>query len=120
MLCVTDADVRTALADVTAGRSIGGRPVQVTQVALKPVPRQCAMLYTSGLATRDIAPLVDGLAGASVLSVGDSSEFTRRGGVIHLYLEDGHMRFAVNVAAAEKARLRISAKLLNLARIVEP
>ena len=60
------------------------------------------------------------LAGASVLSVGDSSEFTRRGGVIHLYLEDGHMRFAVNVAAAEKARLRISAKLLNLARIVEP
>ena len=34
-----------------------------------------------------------------------------------LYLEDGRMRFAINVDAAERAGLRLSSRLLGLARI---
>jgi hypothetical protein len=41
------------------------------------------------------------------------------GGVAQLVLENGRMRFVVNVDAARRANLKISSKLLNLARIVK-
>lgn len=39
--------------------------------------------------------------------------------MIGLFVEEGRMRFAINIQAAERGRLRLSAKLLNLARIVK-
>ena len=41
------------------------------------------------------------------------------GGVAQLMLDSGRMRFAFNVDAAQRARLKISSKLLSLARIVK-
>jgi hypothetical protein len=38
--------------------------------------------------------------------------------VIQFFLEDNRLRFAVNVDAAQRARLKVSSKLLALARIV--
>jgi hypothetical protein len=36
-----------------------------------------------------------------------------------LFVENGKMRFALNPAAAQRARLRISSKLLALAKVVK-
>ncbi len=53
-----------------------------------------------------------------VLTVGDIENFTKAGGVIAFTLEDNRVRFAINVDAAQRAGLKISSKLLSLARIV--
>jgi YfiR/HmsC-like len=42
-------------------------------------------------------------------------DFTRRGGMIQLVLQDRHVRFEVNLAAAEHAGLTLSSQLLKLA-----
>ena len=47
------------------------------------------------------------LKGAPVLSVGDGEKFAELGGVAQLVLEQDRMRFAVNLTAAERARLFI-------------
>jgi hypothetical protein len=60
----------------------------------------------------------DRLRGASVLTVGDHDDFATTGGVIHFTRENYRVRFEINVRAAERAGLRISSKLLQLARIV--
>jgi len=52
-----------------------------------------------------------------VLSVGETDAFTPAGGVIRFYLDDNKIHFEVNLDAAEQARLKLSAKLLKLARI---
>jgi len=53
-----------------------------------------------------------------VLTVGDSEGFAVDGGMIGFYMEENKVRFEVNVGAAKGADLRISSKMLSLARIV--
>jgi hypothetical protein len=118
LMCVIDGPVADALEMAAAGRSVGSRPVSVARVAADPAPKQCAVLYVSALDDRRLTRLIAGLADTSVLSVGDTEDFTKRGGIVHFFVEAGQMRFAVNVAAAERAHLQLSSKLLSLARIV--
>ena len=54
-----------------------------------------------------------------MFSVSDREKFAESGGVAQLILENNRMRFAINLAAAQRARLQISSKLLSLATIVK-
>jgi hypothetical protein len=119
LLCVADGPVADAVSEATMGKTVGARRVEIVRMTGDQVPRNCAVLYAGDLDVRRTDALLAALRGQSVLSVGNSEEFTRRGGVAHLYIEDGSMRFAINVAAAERARLRLSSRLLSLARIVK-
>jgi hypothetical protein len=51
-------------------------------------------------------------------TVGDVSGFSRNGGMVELFLQDGKVRFEINLAAARQSRLKISSQLLKVARIV--
>jgi len=53
-----------------------------------------------------------------MLTVGEGDDFPAAGGVIGLVIEDNKVRFDVNLEAAERAGLKISSKLLKLARNV--
>jgi len=56
---------------------------------------------------------------ASVLVVGESPDFAARGGAIGFYVDKEKLRFEVNLEAARRQNLRISADLLKVARIVK-
>jgi hypothetical protein len=55
---------------------------------------------------------------AAVLTIGDDDQFAARGGIIGLYVEDRRVRFEVNAGAADATGLRVSSRLLALARLV--
>ena len=52
-----------------------------------------------------------------MLTVSDLSGFLDEGGMIQFLSEDNHVRFAISVNAASHARLKVSSKLLSLARV---
>ena len=52
--------------------------------------------------------------------MGEADRFARRGGMIGFFFEDNRVRLEVNRAAAERAGLRVSSKLLAVARLVKP
>jgi hypothetical protein len=54
-----------------------------------------------------------------LLTVGEEDGFAEAGGMINLKLQDGKIHLEINVVAAERAQLRLSSKLLSLARIVK-
>ena len=54
-----------------------------------------------------------------VLTVGDTAEFATQGGVIGLRLDGERIRLSVNLTAAEKAKVRISSRVLSLATIIK-
>jgi hypothetical protein len=68
-------------------------------------------------AARDFDRILQKLGGAPVLLVGDGEGFAETGGVIELYTENRKVSFAVNLRAAERARLELSSELLSLARV---
>jgi hypothetical protein len=80
--------------------------------------RPCQILYVGSVDPPVADEVIERVQDAPVLTVGTVDAFTSRGGVAHSFVQDGHMRVAINRAAAERGGLRISSRLLALARLV--
>ncbi len=51
----------------------------------------------------------------SALTVSDTFDFTRQGGMIQFVLDGNRVRFEINLAAAQRAGLTLSSELLKVA-----
>jgi hypothetical protein len=78
------------------------------------------IVFVAASEFRRIPELVDALGRSSVLTVADSRDFIAQGGMVSLTHDQDHLRFEINRARAERAGLKISAKLLALSRVVAP
>jgi hypothetical protein len=76
------------------------------------------MIFVRASETKAAAKILAHSRGSSTLTVGEAVGFAARGGIINLTLEENRLRFEVNIDAAAQTRLRISSKLLSLAKIV--
>jgi uncharacterized protein DUF4154 len=79
----------------------------------------CQMLYLGGSDLQAARRIVDALQGEPVFTASDIDRFAEAGGIAQLRLENGMMRFTINAAAAHRARIQLSAKLLSLATLVK-
>jgi hypothetical protein len=77
----------------------------------------CQILFVSASESARTDEIIQFQNAASVLTIAEGPDFTRRGGVIGLILKDNKVRFLVNVDAATQASLTISSRLLALATI---
>jgi hypothetical protein len=93
-----------------------GRPVTVKQIAEGPQACQCQIAFVSESERKLSKALLQAVQGASVLTVGESEGFTANGGVVDFKLDGERVRIEINTAAADRAKLHISAKLLSLAQ----
>jgi hypothetical protein len=119
-LCVLDdPPVEESLTQLLDGAPISGRGVTLMRSTRHRPLRGCHVLYVGDTDPERIAATLDELKYAPVLTVGDGEPFARGGGMIGLFIEDGRMRFAINPDAAQRAGLKLSSRLLNLARIVK-
>ncbi len=78
----------------------------------------CQIVFISASESARLSAHLAGLAGQPVLTVGDESNFAGRGGMIGFIKEAGMVRFEINTRAAELAGLKLSAKLLQVGKIV--
>jgi hypothetical protein len=87
----------------------------VSPVELHGKLRSCHLLYVSGVTPAQVAEIVAAVGGAPVLTVGDGADFAKQGGIAQMFVENGKMRFDLNLGIAKLCRLRLSSKLLALA-----
>jgi len=119
-LCVVDdSPVDEALEQLVKGGVVNGRPVTVLHHGPDRALRACHLVYFGGSNTDRAVATLDEIRGAAVLTVSDGEAFAQRGGVIGLFLEDGKMRFAINAEAAQRGGVRLSSRLLTLAKLVK-
>jgi hypothetical protein len=99
-------------------RPVGGRPVEF--VALKQTDRlnACHIVFIPVTERDQAAGIVRSLKGSRALTVGESEGFAVRGGIINFTIEGGNIHFEINRLAADRAGLKISSKLLSLAKVV--
>jgi hypothetical protein len=116
-ICVVDdTALENALTELVDGSSINGRPVLLSHSRRL---RACHLVYLGATDPERTASILEELQGASVLTVSDGYEFVRLGGIVGLVVEQGRMRFAINPDAAQRAGLRLSSRLLHLAKILK-
>jgi len=107
------------LQNVIRGKQVNGRSFEIRGRVTAPAQAaSCHILFVSTSATRQFQAILQALRGRSVLIVGESPGFAERGGMINFVLEGGRVLFEVNQKAARQAGLKISAKLLTVAKQV--
>ena len=77
--------------------------------------KKCHVLFFRMTEDDDCYDIVEMVSDSSVLTVGETGNFTDKGGVISFVLKEKKVRFEINLAAAKRAKLEISSKLLRLA-----
>jgi hypothetical protein len=80
-------------------------------------PALCQVLFI-GRGERRAAEILKRVRGGNVLTVSDAEDFARQGGIVGFYAESGKIKLEINADGARAANLRVSAKLLELARVV--
>jgi len=116
-LCVLgDGPLRPELERVAGGKTVNGHLLEVARVSAGDDLAHCRMLFVTATPGGALRKGLADLRNAPVLTVGESAEFTRQGGMIRFLMLDNRVRFEINVAAAEQAGLKISSKLLALAQ----
>ncbi len=100
------------------GKTVNGRRLIILRITQVHEARDCQILFISSSERQRLRHLLDTLKGSSVLTVGDTEGFAQLGGMINFTLEENRVRFEINQDAAEKAGLKISSRLLSLAKII--
>lgn len=104
------------LAQMINGRTIQGHPLQFKALDSAADAADCQVLFISSSEKSHVPKILADLHGASILTVSETGNFIREGGMIYLFMDDqNRVRFQINNDAAKRAGLTISSKLLSLA-----
>lgn len=115
---VGEADQVDAIERSTRDSRVRDHPIEVERVSsAREAARSHVLFVTDSYADR-AGEMIRATRGGGVLTVGESEEFTRSGGIINFFTRDDRIRFAINRGAAEAAGLKLSAQLLRLGKIV--
>lgn len=104
------------LKGLVEGEQLEGRALRVRHTEGNQF-EDCHILYLAATQLRR-REILRQLSASPVLTVSDAPTFLDEGGMIQLFLRDNRLRFNINAAAADRARIRLSAQLLQLAQTV--
>jgi len=113
-----DDDLAAVVASTLSTKTLPGRKLYVRCIRRPEDARDCQVLFIAPSEASRIPQVVQAVEGHSVLTVADTPGFTLAGGMVDFVQDNDRVRFEINLGTAERARLKISAKLLALARIV--
>ena len=118
--CILDDEMAPVLQKALKDENAGGRPLLVQREVTVANLAECQVLYVekSRLRGSEIWELVRAAPAAHTLTVSDLEGFETQGGMIALVRQGRRIHPRINLDVVEKSKLRISAKLLNLATVV--
>ena len=115
---IGDANVWQELAEISRDRERDGRPVEVRRLAPGESMAGYHIVYLRAASMTRMADLLANVP-EGVLTVADADGVHPRGSVMSFFLEDGRVRFGVSLDAAVRQKLRLSSRLLAVARNVQ-
>jgi hypothetical protein len=107
-----------ALDETLKGKSVGNHALAVQHLTARDQIDGCQILFIGAQEKKALNEVSIKAERYSVLIVGESDHFTRDGGMIGFFLENNKVRFDINLEATARAKLKISSRLLLLARNV--
>jgi hypothetical protein len=102
------------LEQAAIGRSVNGHPVEIRRIQRQDPLQGVHILFVAGHEQQRITDLTAWTKGVPLLTVSDDSE--PRGSTINFVVVDDRVRFDISLASSEEAGIRISSRLLGVAR----
>jgi YfiR/HmsC-like len=116
---VGDDPFGSTLPQVITGKTVQGRDLVVHTFRTGENLRSAQILFISASEKKRVPSILSSLRGSSVLTVADLEGFLEEGGMIQFVNENDRIRFAINLTATSQAKLKLSSKLLSLAKTVD-
>jgi hypothetical protein len=99
-------------------KTVNGHAIEIVHPSGLLQAKACQILFVAASEGPHLQEILRGLKRTNVLTVGDAAGFARMGGIINFVLEDSRVRFEINIQAAERAHLKLSARLLTVAKTI--
>jgi len=120
-LCILGDDPFGDLIDPIEKRSAFGRPIKLFRLDKIEKGLHCHLLFASasvqaGFFSKNTLLIQDV---GKTLTVGDGKEFASQGGMIGFVNRQGKIKLQINLASIKQSDLKVSAKLLEVAELVE-
>ena len=108
--------------DIIKGKSIKNRKLDVQYFSTAEEARDCHILFISPSEKDRLAEILRALQNSSILTVSEIEGFIDQHGMVNLAEEKmaeekKRLIFEINQAAAEKVKLKLDARLLQLAKV---
>jgi len=108
-----------AIDEVTRGKAVNGHQIRIRRLKEPAEARECHLVFVTSTDNKKTQEVLDATNLSPVLTVGESREFLNQGGTIRLSMDGNRVGIVINNAAAEAKGLKVSAKLLSLAKVYE-
>ncbi len=100
------------------GKTIEGRTLRIKRFAEGEDFRECQILFISPSERKRLPQILEKLRGSPILTVSEMDEFLPAGGMINFTKQENTVRFEIELEAASRVHLKMSSKLLQLARVI--
>jgi hypothetical protein len=117
-LCILGKDPFGDALDTIRGKIVKGRKLVIMHAMRVEDLGKCHMVFICSSEEESMSHILNFIKYPNVLTIGDMDNFARHGGIINLVKKGKKIKFEINVEAAQETGLKISSKLLKLARIV--
>jgi hypothetical protein len=111
--------IATELRHIAAGRTVDGHPVQVKVLTRNAPLDGVQVLFIGAAAPRTQAVLASAAVARNIVTVTENDDTTPEGSIINLVMVEGRVRFDVSLPAAQRAGVKLSSRLLSVARVVQ-
>jgi hypothetical protein len=99
-------------------KMVGSKSIAIRRFVGLEQMEPCDILFISRSESSRLDEILTALDGTATLTVGEDDEFVRKGGIIRFFTQESKIRFEINLDAAEYEGLRLSSRLLQVARTV--
>jgi hypothetical protein len=96
---------------------VKGRSIVIKRIKRGEQISPCHVLYVHRSNKIDPDEILTSLRGEGVLTLSDIDDFTKKGGIVKFYQDDGKMKFEVNAQEVSRSGITISSRLLRLAEM---
>jgi hypothetical protein len=104
------------LDQLVRGKTVAGRGIVVQRFSHGDDLGKCNIVFVSASEGRRTPEILRRIGDGPILTVGETPQFLREGGLVRFYIDGNKVRFQINKQGAEQSGIRISSQLLSLAR----
>ena len=113
---IGDEEFAATLRKLLQDKKAHGHPFLVRRLTQNGEASACQILFVRESEMKRFNAIFESIKRLPILTVGESEEFLEFGGMFNLLFEDKQLRFEVNPGPAENAGLKVSSKVLRLAK----
>ena len=117
-LCLLGNDALNTFVESTMkDKTVHGRIIEVVfSPTVKPASeyRKCNVLYFGNVDRESAKRILTSSSSFGILTVSSQPDFTKVGGLVHLFEENNKFRIKINIKNTERAKLSVSSELLQV------